>query len=543
MNRSAAALIGLLLLTAGVYLRGLWAAGFVWDDVPLILMNQALGRLDQLPGLFAGDLWAASGAGEVDSGYYRPLVLLGFSLDKVVFGEAALGYHLHSLAWHLLAVGALYVLLKDIAGEGGALAGATLFALHPVQSECVAWISARNDLMAAAFSLLALIAVLHRGRSGGRWWLGVGLALAAVLSKESAVLLPLLLAVLDGCRDRTERRLGAYGALLLGIGLALGLRLLAGVGGAALPPPEGWTLVVERMVDWIGIMGASVVWPAPVTSARDLHWTDLEPIARVAVGWGAVLLGALVALLSRGMQRRGVMGGLVWVVACMALTLVPMADKGGFGDRFWYLPMVGLALMIAVSVPRGTGPWVATALAIPAVVVLGVRLPDWSDDAQMWAAAARDVPSPVNHVGLGHAMFREKRLSRAHVAFVGALSTNRLANDACPRVVASAMRMGQPAHAARMGQWALHRGCPRTGTLVGWLSTAQAISGAWEGARANLEAGPPDPNGRDRVVAAALARRAGELERAKLLVGNRPQLAAQVDRLLEAAAAWNSPPE
>ena len=118
MTRWHLALLGLLLLTAGVYAHGLWNAGFVWDDVPLILMNDALGRLDMVPSLFAEDLWSTSGAGEVQSGYYRPMVLLSFSLDKAIFGAQPLGYHLHSLAWHLLAVVALAAVLKDLVGEG-----------------------------------------------------------------------------------------------------------------------------------------------------------------------------------------------------------------------------------------------------------------------------------------------------------------------------------------------------------------------------------------------------------------------------------------
>ncbi len=539
MNRWLAALTGLLLVTAGIYVQGLWTAGFVWDDLPLIVMNDSLGHLETLPALFTEDLWAASGAGRVDSGYYRPLVLLSFSLDKALFGGAALGYHLHSIAWHLLAVGLLFFLLRDIAGEAGALAGATVFSLHPVQSECVAWISARNDLMATSLGLFALVVLHQSGRSRVRFWLGVLLALGAVLSKESAILLPLLLLVLDGCRAREERSLRSYGALGLGLLLGLGLRALAGVGGAVLPTAQGWALVAEHLVDWVGIMGASVVWPSSVTSARDLYWTDLEPDLRVWVGWAGLVLAGVLGMLSRGVQRRGVLGGLAWLVAGLGLTLVPLADKGGFGDRFWYMPLVGVAVMVAVSTSRRLGPWLAVAVAVPALVVLSVRLPDWQDDAQMWAAAARDVPSPVNHVGLGHAMSRQDRLKRAHVAFAGALTTDRLANDACPRVVGSAVRMGYPAHGVRMGRWALRRGCPQSGELSGWMATAQALTGDWAGVRATLAGSPPDPSGRDLVLAAALARRDGNQAEADRIVGGRPEIAVQVDRLLAEA---DSPP-
>jgi hypothetical protein len=536
MTRWHLALLGLLLLTAGVYGHGLWTAGFVWDDVPLILMNDALGRLDRVPSLFAEDLWSTSGAGEVHSGYYRPLVLLSFSLDKAMFGDQPLGYHLHSLAWHLLAVVALVAVLKDLVGEGAGLAGATVFALHPVQSECVAWISARNDLMAAALCLGCIAVLQGRGRSRLRWWLGVTLACAAVLSKESALLLPLLVAVLDWCRPRADRAPGGMAAVMLGIGLAIGLRLLAGVGGATLPPMEGWALVGVHAVDWVGTLGASVIWPAPVTSARDLHWADLVPAGRVAIGWGGLGLMLIVGLLHRGRSRRLAMGGLLWVCASMALIVVPMADKGGFGDRFWYLPLVGVALFVAAVIPRRVAPWWSMLVAVSAVVVLSVRLQDWRDDAQMWAAAARDVPIPVNHVGLAHAMSMDGRLKRAHVAFVGALTTDRLANDACPRIVGSAVRMGHPAHGVRMGLWAMERGCAPTGTLTGWLATAQVLSGEWEAARQTLRLGTADPTPRTDVVRAAIAQRDGDAAAHARAVDGREEIAERAAQLFDGAA-------
>ena len=92
----------MLLLTVGMY-SGLWSAGFVWDDIPLIVQNQAL--VDgSVRSFFTDDLWAESGAGDVSSGYFRPLVLLSFAFDRWMFDLEPLGYHIHSLVWHLIAV-------------------------------------------------------------------------------------------------------------------------------------------------------------------------------------------------------------------------------------------------------------------------------------------------------------------------------------------------------------------------------------------------------------------------------------------------------
>jgi hypothetical protein len=535
MARSHAPLVLLLALTATVYAQGLWGAGFVWDDVPLILLNEALGSWDGVSSLLGADLWASSGAGRVESGYFRPLVLLSFSLDTAVFGDGALGFHLHSIGWHLLAVVFLYLLLKDLVGEGRAVAGAALFALHPVQSECVAWISARNDLMAAALGLACMVAIGGRGQSRLRWWLGVVLAMAAVLSKESAALLPLLALMLERFREPVDRSPGSVSAVVLGIGLVIVMRIVLGIGGATLPPAEGWALVWAHGAEWGGTMLASLTWPEPISSARDLHWSDTAGPGRMVLGWGSLCVLSCVAVLQNGQRRRMAVGGLLWLVCGIGLLLIPMADKGGFGDRFWYLPLVGLAIYVAAVLPRRVSRWWAAAFAVPALIVLAVRLPDWQDDAQLWASAARDVPTPVNHVGLAHAMAIGGRNTRAHVGFAGALSSARLATEACPQVIGSAVRMGHPSQGARMGRWALARGCVRTESLTGWLATAEALSDDWEAAGLALRLGPAGRDMRGRAVAAALATRVGDEVGRETAIGGQPGVAQRADGLLKAS--------
>jgi hypothetical protein len=538
--RSTGMRLPILLLTVAVAYIGVWHAGFVWDDVPLVVQNQALGSFSALPSVFAGDLWASSGAGAVESGYYRPLVLLSFALDKALFGQWAPGYHLHNLLWHLAAVVMVHQLLTRLVEAGPALLGATLFALHPVQSEVVAWISARNDAMATALGLAAVVLVADATRGARvRWVAGAVLSCAAAWSKESAFLIPLLLLILDTAVGR-GRDWHRYASLLAGLGVAALGRILAGVGGAAWPPEEGWRLVGQEGHHLMGVLAASIIWPWPISSLRDLHWMDAEPMVHIVVGWAAMGLGAAVLAVLQGRDRRVFAGGAVWAVASIALTLVPIADKGGFGDRFWYLPMVGVALMLAAVCPPRWGTLSAAALAVPALVVLHVRVPDWATDRSLWWSAIRDRPTPVNLAGFGHAQYMDQRYKRSLVAFTGALTTDRLANDACARVVASAVRLGRPALASRMGRWATARGCVHDGGFNGWMSTAMAFSGDWPGVAAALAAGPPDPKGRDQVAAAALATVNGDHEAVERIASSwtgTGDLYGQVARILA-----NTPP-
>ena len=254
-------LLFLLTITVFAY-SGVWDAGFVWDDVPLIVQNKALD--DGLGwSIFTADLWADSGAGEVASGYYRPLVLLSFALDRLLFGLSPGGYHLHSLLWHCAAIWGLWRLLIPMVGERGALSGAALFALHPVQSEVVVWISARNDLMAAALGFAALNCIWKEEAPGrGRQFLTLTLTVAAAMSKETAFVLPVMaLLALSG----QGHRLARIAPVALGVGVVVVVRLAVGVGGSVSPSPEGWTLLLASSPTLAGLLSASILSPWPLS--------------------------------------------------------------------------------------------------------------------------------------------------------------------------------------------------------------------------------------------------------------------------------------
>jgi len=513
---------------------GLWSAGFVWDDIPLIVQNQAIADGAVGP-LFTSDLWADSGAGEVSSGYYRPLVLLSFALDRWLFDLNPMGYHFHSLGWHLLAVVGLYRLCREFIGVDAAFVAATVFAVHPVQSEVVSWIAARNDLMAAALGFLALSLVWKEGQTSAAQWLGsMLLTLMACLSKETALLLPVLLITADVARNRRVGLWTRVSAPLLGVILVVGLRVWLGIGGSTLPSAGGWLLFVQSGLHWLGIMGSAFLSPWPISSARDLSWISLTPTPQIFAGIFFWLFLCFIAWIAAGERRRIVIMGMVWVCVLLGLTVVPTADKGGFGDRFLYWPMSGLAVIVGVTCASWWRTFVP-ALLIPAAIVLYVRMPDWQNDRALWGAAVRDVPTPTNELSLGHALTLHSRHKRAHVNFVSALAGEGMDVEACAPIVGSAMRAGLSQHAFRMGVWAQGRGCTESGVFNGWMATAAAMTGDWGLAQKWSEAEPADPKGRSRVVQAAIARRKGDLERyaeiEKTWLGERP-LDVQVGALI-----------
>lgn len=525
----------LLLVCAAVVWLPVAAAGFVWDDQGLVVGNLLTPDLANLPRFFAIDLWASTSVGEGVSGYYRPLMLVSLALDRAAWGLSPVGHHLHGLAWHLLAVAAVFRLLEAPLGWRPALLAATVFAVHPVQVEAVTWVAARNDPMAAALGLWALVCVAAPRPGRGRLAAAFGLALLAGLAKESVVLLPALLLIVDLARGQRPRWV-RYAPLLGGIAVVVGMRLLAGVGGATWPDPIGWRLLLARSPDVAALVGRLWVAPWPLSAGYALEWLARAPLWHRAVGTvGLVAVVAATIALGRRLGRRALLG-LPWALVAGAPVVLPLADKGLFGDRYLYLGMVGMgALAGMLAGRRALG--VAVAVALPSAVMVQLRLTDWTDERALWTQAVAVSPNPYTYAGLGHVHRMAGEDEQALAYFVAALDDERPDRSVCAQAVGTALALQRPALAAQLGHWAEPRGCGGDGAFVGQFAIAMGFLGEWDDARALSSRVIDDPTGRKLVAAIAVALHDDDPAQADLLASGAPDPQAVLDQARRVVAA------
>ena len=399
----------------GVY-SAVGSAGFVFDDVALVIQNTLTGHPSRWPEAFQTDLWKTTGVNQF-SGYYRPLMLLDLMADRALFGLSPAAHHLHSLAWHLLAVGLFLTLLRRLVAPGPALVGAAIFALHPVQSEAVVWIAARNDLMAAAFVFAAVLALLPRAVGLPRACAGGTLILLGLLSKESAMLAPVALFFLDVARFRRPvgwpRYLAASGA----VSAWWALRTAAEIPAASVPSGPELAYLLAQSPRLAAHYGSLLVVPYPLSIGGFLTYLSGSP--RV-YGLLAVFAFALLAAVRRG-------GALAWAGLALALVafapaLLAVGVRGQVGERYLYLPLAGLALAIASALPNRRVVLAALApVALAWALVIHARLPAWTSDLTLWEAADAERPSPYTHHSLAAVMIDQGATRRRHPALpVGA---------------------------------------------------------------------------------------------------------------------------
>ena len=163
---------------------------FIWDDPKYVSENPILRDPDGL-----SRIWTELGA----TVQYYPLVFTAFWLEYRIWGLDTFGYHLINVLLHAASSILLWRVLRRLSVPGAWLA-ATIFALHPLQVESVAWITERKNVLAGFFYLAAALSYLHfeprdfhpvlERRRWKLYLLALGFFLAALFSKTVSCSLP-----------------------------------------------------------------------------------------------------------------------------------------------------------------------------------------------------------------------------------------------------------------------------------------------------------------------------------------------------------------
>ncbi|HEY5998010.1 MAG TPA: tetratricopeptide repeat protein [bacterium] len=348
------AAIAVLFLLAFVVYANTWHNQFSGDDAAVIAHDARIRTLARVPEIFTHDYWRIPG-----SNLYRPLTLLTLSANYFVSGESPWSYRLVNQLLHCCNVVLLFRLLGLFPFANPALPflAAALFAVHPAATEAVDLVVGRAELLSFLFAIAALH--LYWTRAAGRWRLHLSAAmfLLALLSKETAIVLPLLVLAhsffFEGGRFRATLRTlaGHWGALLAY--LAVRYAVLGALGpapGAQFFDGIPRTAVAFTMAKGIAYYWRIVFWPKDLEVYYDFNTISLATsFAEPAVALSALFLAGLVAGAWFLRTRNTTLAFFIlWPFICLLpVTNVVIPTGVLVALRVMYLPLGGFSVVLA----------------------------------------------------------------------------------------------------------------------------------------------------------------------------------------------------
>jgi len=310
--------------------------------------------------------WAFTAAGYTY--FWHPLTWLSHILDWQLYGNNAGGHHITNLIFHIANTLLLFIVLRQMTNAIWQSAFvAALFALHPLHVESVAWVYERKDALSTFFWFLtmwAYVRYVRRPKIVNYLLMTVFLALG-LMSKPMLVTLPFVLLLLDYWpleRFPAKRSL----SYLLIEKIPLFAMVLASciitfinqkkIG--AMATVENCGLLVRFANASISYMQyiIKMIWPARLAVFYPHLRQNVSPF--FAVTSAAVLLTVTILILRFAANRRYLVTGWLWYLG----TLVPViglvqVGEQAFADRYTYITLVGLFIIIAWGLSELTPRW------------------------------------------------------------------------------------------------------------------------------------------------------------------------------------------
>lgn len=329
-----------------------------WDDQWMVMnvFTESGFRMENLIAVFTQSY----------KGQYSPLVELGYMALYGLYGYDPFWFHLASVVWHCGCATLLYFLicrLLEMSGQSGSRRNARvaalttfLFAVHPVNVESVAWISAVKVPMYVFFYLSTLLLYLRyiRLQKLGCYIMALVCFVCSGLSKEQAFVLPLSLLLIDWFIGRNLKSSDLWMEKLPFFILSAGFALLT----LDLQGPRSEAVsytVVQRL-----LFGCYSLFEYITKSLFPINLNYLYPFPILPENsdiptrfyvYPMFVAGIFVVLYSYRKNRLLMFGSLFFVIhLLLSLHIVAMPRLGIVADRYLYLSLPGILLLVSYPV-------------------------------------------------------------------------------------------------------------------------------------------------------------------------------------------------
>ncbi len=342
---------------------------------------------------------------------YHPLAILSLKWDYEHSDPGSFSaFHKTNIFFHLLAVAMIFLFVFHLTGRRQAVAvvAASLFALHPMHVESVAWVSERKDVMYAFFFFASLLCYVFYLEKKKYWMLAACFVLFVLscLSKAMAVTLPVVLVLIDYYKGRKINTKTVLEKLpFLVISLWLGLLAYNIQSREAIASLGTFTLLQRLMFGCYGFIMYIVKLFAPtdLSAFYPYPFTDYQgnvPSYFLVLTVAALLAGA--ATLWSAQKTKLFVFGIGFYFVTVALVLQFMSvGQVIMADRYSYVSYVGLFFIVAYYFDRLSEKYSAQKIVLFGAMGLVItvlafasadRLKVWQNSNTLWTDVLKKYP-------------------------------------------------------------------------------------------------------------------------------------------------------
>jgi tetratricopeptide (TPR) repeat protein len=392
-------------------------AGALWVHWPSL--QGGFLRVDDVEYLQQSKRWngltwnAVKWAFTTTESYYQPLPRLSHVLDYAMWGSNPVGHHATNVVLHalnaVLVFGFLWTLLGGTSLTArerltAAWAVAVVFAIHPLQTESVAWMSGRTQLLCTAFEIGSLWAYV----TGARRW-AWGLYAVALLCKPIAVALPFVMLAIDYFPLRRHEQFGwsrlvweKAGLIAVTVAAGVAMMIKTTREGAMLPLAMPLSVRVLRMFDSLAFYLWKLVWPTHLSPSYPVRWDpSLDEATVLASVLSVVIITAVIVRDRRRMPMLAAAWGAYVMLVAPFSGLIPPGSPA-LASRYVYIAVLPPLLVASGAVVwlfrRSTRVMGVTlvCLLVGQLWILGARtrrlIPNWHNDETLWRASLVEFP-------------------------------------------------------------------------------------------------------------------------------------------------------
>lgn len=351
-NKHFRYVVFIFILGAVIYLNSLFNP-FVWDDQWLIIHNPFINNFQNISKVFMNDI----GCTYSETNSYRPLQILSYIVDYHFWGLNPVGYRIFNILIHLANSILVYFLIFLLFRKVNlSFIVALFFSVHPTCVESVAYVSGRADLMVGFFILLGMILYIMFAQGGHKkwhlWWVSVGCFIFALLSKELAIIFPIVLIAYDlvfkKIRSAPFKELFKRYALFIFVDIFYIVLRLTILKFSDIPTYLYKFVLSERMIIFIKVI---IRYLRVLVLPLDVHMDRIILFPDSAINWSVfwACLGfiLIILLVVRSYKKSHI---LFFASIWFLIFLLPQSGlypiNAFMADHFLYLPSMGFFLIV-----------------------------------------------------------------------------------------------------------------------------------------------------------------------------------------------------